>query len=406
MSVYLGIDWSQRKHDAAFLNDAGACLAQLTIAHSPDGFVKLDDTRARLGLQPDQCVVGLETAHNVLVDFLWDRGYERLFVVPPNVVKTNRGRYRQSGARTDLSDALVLADLLRTDRGRLHPWFPDSALTRQIRAKVILTGYLTRSIRSLSNRLRAVLVRYHPGASVVFRKLTSAITLAFIQAYPTPEAARRLTWDEFHAFGRAHRYPNSRNLHQCFARLQEAHPEASPDTVLVYQDEAPLLAGMLQDMLNAKKTTLAELAVLFDQHPDREIFASLPGAADFLAPALLSKFGDDRLRFPKPANVQALAGTCPVTKASGKRRFVHFRYACDREFRHIAQQWARSSLKQSAWANAYFATVRPRCRSASHAYRCLANRWLAVAWKLWQTHQAYDETYHHQQRMLRSRPKL
>jgi len=43
--------------------------------------------------------------------------------------------------------------------------------------------------------------------------------------------------------------------------------------------------------------------------------------------------------------------------------------------------------------------------SDHHAYRCLGNRWLAIAWKLWQTGQTYDETYHLQQRALRSRPK-
>jgi transposase len=55
----------------------------------------------------------------------------------------------------------------------------------------------------------------------------------------------------------------------------------------------------------------------------------------------LAKFGDDRQRFPTPSSVQALAGTCPVTERSGKRKVIKFRQACDREFRYIAQQWAR-----------------------------------------------------------------
>ena len=88
---------------------------------------------------------------------------------------------------------------------------------------------------------------------------------------------------------------------------------------------------------------------------------------DFLAPVLLAKLGVDRQRFPEPANVQALASTCPVTKASGKRKVVFFRYACDREFRHIAQQLARCSLSVSVWANTYWERVRPLCRSESHS---------------------------------------
>jgi hypothetical protein len=33
----------------------------------------------------------------------------------------------------------------------------------------------------------------------------------------------------------------------------------------------------------------------------------------------------------------------------------------------------------------------------------LGNRWLAIAWKLWQTRQEYDQTYHLQQRTQRAK---
>jgi transposase len=150
---------------------------------------------------------------------------------------------------------------------------------------------------------------------------------------------------------------------------------------------------------------LRELRSLLARHPDAAVFSSLPGAEDLLAPSLLAKFRDDRGRFSSPASVQALAGTCPVTKSSGKRRTVSFRYACDREFRQIAVQRARCSLHQSPWANAYFENARPHCRTQSHAFRCLANRWLAIAWRLWQTGEPYDEGRHLRQRALRSVPR-
>jgi len=405
MKVYLGIDWGHKKHDAMFLNQVGACLAQLSIPHNPQGFLQLDYTREQLGVSQDDCIVGLETAHNLLIDFFWDRGYQQVYVVPPSVTRSNRGRYRSSGARSDPTDAFVVADILRTDQGRLQPWFPDSQLTREIRAKVSLIGHLTGNIISLSNRLREVLWRYHPAAAEVFSDLTTQIALAFVRAYPTPQEATSLSFDQFQAFARKHHYPNPRALTRCFARLQVAQPQANPETVLVYQGEAPLLAELLLPMIQAKKRALEELQILFKAHPDHPIYNSLPGAGDLLAPSLLAKFGDDRKRFPTPTSVQALAGTSPVTEASGKWKVIKFRFACDREFRHIAQQWARCSLKQSVWANAYYDQVRPHCRSKSHAYRCLANRWLAIAWKLWQSHEPYDEAYHLRQRALRSQAR-
>lgn len=404
MPVYIGIDWSEDKHDVVFLNEAGAVLAQLSMSHSPEGLLNLEKTRLYAGLELEDCWVALETAHNLVIDFLWSRGYQQVYVIPPSVIKSCRGRYGSSGARNDPKDGRLIADVLRTDRARLHPWRPDSLLTRQMRAKVSLINHLTRSTVRLSNRLRAVLLRYYPVAVEVFSSLTVQTALYFLQSYPTPQSAARLNFPEFEAFARQQGYRQPQKLAECFARLQRAYPEATPETVLVYQDQVPLLASSLLTTVQAKNQVLGELKSLFEQHPDRAIFGSLPGTGKLLAPALLAKFGDDRQRFPTPASVQALAGTCPVTDQSGKRRVIKFRKGCDRQFRRLVQEWARHSLEKSVWANAYWQQIRPHCDSNSHAYRCLGNRWLAIVWKLWQTRQAYDEAYHLRQRAIRSKP--
>ncbi len=405
MSILIGIDWSENKHDVEFMNESGAAVAKLTIPHSADGFLKLEATRQQLSVAPQECLVALETAHNLLIDFLWSRDYTQLYIVPPSVVKSSRGRYGSSGARTDASDAHLLADLLRTDRARLHAWHPGSLLIRQLRAKVSFVQHLTRQSVRLSNRLRAVLVRYYPAALHLFSDLTTQIALEFIRTYPTPEQAEALSWPEFQEFTRQHHYPQPKKVRECFARLQQDQPTASAETIQVYQEEAVQLATLLLSVVKAKQATLRQVQHLFQQHPDHAIFEALPGAGDLLAAALLAKFGDDRQRFPTAASVQALAGTCPVTDRSGKHTVIRFRQACDREFRDIAQQWARLSLAESTWAQAYFNQVRPHCRSDSHAFRCLANRWLAIVWKLWQTHQTYDEAYHLKQRAVHSKPR-
>lgn len=405
MSIYIGIDWSEAKHDVVFLNEAGATMAQLTMAHTLEGLGNLEKTRQYLGVSREECWVALETAHNLVIDFLWEQGYRQVYVIPPSVIKSCRGRFGQSGARTDRHDGRLIADVLRTDRPRLQVWQPDSALTRQMRAKVGLLIHLSRNCTRWSNRLRAVLLRYYPAGLVAFGNLSSQISLRFLLTYPTPQAAANLTWTEFESFAQQQGYSHRQQLPTYFARLQQPYPEANPETILAYQDEAVLLAQTLLHLVQAKNRTLTELQSLFDRHPDREIFASLPGTGKFLAPALLTKFGDHRQRFTTAASVQALAGTCPVTDQSGKRKLVKFRVGCDREFRWIVQQWARSSLAQSIWANAYWQQIRPRCHSDNHAYRCLGNRWLAIAWKLWQSGQTYDETYHLQQRAQRSKPR-
>jgi len=126
MQVYIGIDWSESKHDIVIMNEAGAAIARQTVPHSSEGFLKLEDMCQNLEVSPADCLFGLETAHNMVIDFLWSRSYTNVYVIPPSVVKSTRGRYGQSRARTDQSDAFLLADLLRTDR---HP--PTTLASRQ-----------------------------------------------------------------------------------------------------------------------------------------------------------------------------------------------------------------------------------------------------------------------------------
>jgi len=159
------------------------------------------------------------------------------------------------------------------------------------------------------------------------------------------------------------------------------------------------------EMVQQKTQLLLDIQLKYLQHPDYAIYHSLPAAGSYLEPALLAKMADDRKRFPTPEVVQAVAGTCPVTKQSGKSRQVTFRYACDHEFRQIVQQWAKLSVQASPWAAGYYQMVRPHCRTENEAYRKLANRWLEVLWKLWQTHLPYDEHKHLSSHARRVQPK-
>jgi hypothetical protein len=263
-----------------------------------------------------------------------------------------------------------------------------------MKAKLSLIDSLTKAITAHSNRLRAVLLRYYPQALTIFGHLTSQISLQFLMTFPTPAALTDLSYADFARFCQEHTYKRSDYIAKAYAALQQAVPEADPVMVRAYQDETPLLAQILLTLVTNKQLAIRETQTLFGQHPDHAIFASLPGAGNLLAPKLLVIFGDDRARFPCPQAIQSLAGTCPVTKQSGKKKTVRFRQACNRDFRHATQQFAISSVKQSVWAAGYFSDARSRGLPKNQVYRALANRWLAIAWHLWQTRQLYDEAYH------------
>jgi transposase len=403
--LLIGDDWSKDYHTICFMNpQTGGALASFDVPQSSTGFACVCAEREKLGYPPQDCCVGIETAHNLIVDYYLARNYH-LFVIPPSVTKATQKRYRNSGAYTDQSAAFILADLLRTDRARFTPWRPHGELVVRMQAKVRLLKTLSQDIVRNSNRLQAVLLRVNPLPIDLFSKLTTEICLHFLIRYPTHQAIQALTLDDLRAFCAEQAYSHPQRVPKLYAHLQTQMPAPSQAVSLAYADYIRFLAQTLLALVQHRQLLLRELRQLFRQHPDHTIFASLPGAGKVLAPSLLVKFGDDRDRFPSPASVQGLAGTCPVTKRSGKRKWVHFRTACDKEFRWIATQFAMETLRESSWAIAYHSQLLQRGITGSHAIRCLANRWLAIIWKLWQTRQPYDESYHLKQRYQRHRPQ-
>ena len=75
-------------------------------------------------------------------------------------------------------------------------------------------------------------------------------------------------------------------------------------------------------------------------HPDFFIFNSLPGAGPVMAPRLLAAFGSQRERYRSAREIQSFSGIAPVTESSGKRKWVHFRWACPKFLRQSFHEWA------------------------------------------------------------------
>lgn len=413
MSTLIGIDWAKDEHYVYIMNQHGAQIARLAIPHLVKGFSQLQRQVDKLSVPASDCLVGLETAHSLLIDFLCSCGYQ-VFVIPPSVVSSSRPRLRASQAHDDPSDAFLIADLLRTDRHRFAPWKPDGQLVQTMKAKLNLIDSLTKTITAHSNHLQAVLFRYFPQPLDLFSDVKTQIALHFLQAYPTPNAAQALSYSDFAAFCRTHHYTHPERLPDIHPHLSLPAPQPHPAVVSAYKSETVFLAQLLLQLVRHKSQLISQVQGLFLQHPDHPIFASLPGAGKLLAPkpsvlgpedpGLLVMFGDHRGRFPSPAAIRALAGTCPLTIKSGHKKLVRFRKACNRAYRHAAQQFAIASVSQAEWAAAYFARCRSRGHSKNHAYRCLANRWLGIIWTLWQTGQLYDAAYHLLQIQRHRRP--
>jgi hypothetical protein len=124
MNLYIGIDWSSTKHDAVITNEQKARVAMLTFPHSVAGFAQFDALRDTTGVAASDSVIGIETASTLLIDFLWDHGYDTVYIVPPLLVKTRRRGAAITNMTNRLIRDIVLPSLEWTDDGKTSFLWP------------------------------------------------------------------------------------------------------------------------------------------------------------------------------------------------------------------------------------------------------------------------------------------
>jgi transposase len=389
---FAALDWASDHHDVVVVDRSGALVAEFRFAHTADGWAEFTQK-----MQPFAgCPLALETSSGPAVDQLLQRGWT-LYPVNPKAAERYRERKAPSGTKTDRHDAWSLADALRTDG---HGWrllrAQDEA-TATLRALCRDEMSLIEQRTALVNQLQAALYEYYPAALQAFDDWTMPCAWALVQQFPTPVAlqnAGKRRWEKFlhtHRLWRRDTAP---------ARLELfAHAHALPASAPICTAKS-LLATSLVKVLQALQSQLDEyrrrITEVFTQHPDHEIFGSLPGAGEKLAPRLLGELGAVREIYPDADALCCQAGVSPVSFQSGKIDKARIRWACDVTLRHTVHLWADCSRKKSPWARAYYARKREQGQDHASALRCLGKRWLKILWRLWTDRQTYDEARHQQ----------
>jgi transposase len=392
--LFAGLDWAAQTHALCVIDEHGAVRERFEVAHSTTGLQELLGRLRGIARDAAQLAVAIERPSGLLVDTLVEAGYP---VVPihPNVVKATRPRYRSHGAKSDASDAYLLADLLRTDGARFEALKPQSDAIRALRALVRGRDDLVTTRVQLANQLRSLLESFWPGAAAIFADIDSPIALAFIQRYPTPQAASHLAEKRLASFLAQQRYSGRRTPAELLERLRAAPAGHSGELELEAKGE---LARALARTLEPLVAQLAELSARLEhtivELPDGHIVMSLPRAGRLCAAQILAELGDVRERYPTDDQLAAEAGVCPVTYQSGKSRSVTFRWACNHRLRRAVTCLADNSRHACPWAASRYTAARARGCDHPHAVRILARAWIRVLWRLWTDRCVYDPAQH------------
>jgi hypothetical protein len=392
---FMGCDWATRHHDVVVLDREGRIVLDLQISHTAEGWRHLRDQLVHLA-GPDLRVVAvtIETTCGPAVEQLLALGCS---VYPLNSKAGERYRDRKapSGVKTDHLDALSFADALRTDG---HAWRPlnredprcrSCGFCAEMRSSSSSSGppWSTSCARHWRNTTQRFSKRLMIGSC----RLPGTLWNGF----PTPQELKKAgkrQWEKFLHTHRLYRSSTYAKRLEIFGRATEfcgSQAVTNAKSIL-----AVAVAKQLRVLEQQLRVYRDQITLLFREHPDHDLFGSLPGVGEKLGPRLLSECGDDRGRFEGHEALQSYAGTAPISFQSGQVHRVLFRRACNKHLRAAVHLWADLSRAQCTWAQVYYEQKRREGKSHACALRCLGQRWLKILWKMWQTKQPYDEQLH------------
>jgi transposase len=390
--IFVGDDWAEDHHDVYAMGEGGERLAARRLPEGLAGIRQLHELIAAHAEEPEQVVIGIETDRGLWVGALTAAGYQ-VYAVNPMAAARYRDRHHVSGAKSDASDAKLLADLVRTDRHNHRRVAGDSddaeAVKVLARAHQSLIWARTRHTNALRNALR----EYYPAALVAFEDLAHGDALGVLNRAPTPELGAQLPLSVIQsALKRGGRQRNvAARARQVQAALRTEQLTTPAAVSAAFGATTRATVGIIAELNRQIAELETSLAEHFETHPDADIYRSLPGLGVVLGARVLGEFGDDPNRYTDAKSRKNYAGTSPLTVASGKKHAVLARHVRNRRLYDAIDQWAFCAISHSPGARAFYDQHRAAANTHHQALRALGNRLVGILHGCLRHHSPYNE---------------
>jgi transposase len=397
MEVFCGIDWAEDHHDIALVDAAGQLLARRRISDDAAGLAALLGLLAGHGdSAEDPIAVAIETPRGLLTACLRATG-RKVYPINPMAVSRYRDRHSIAGRKSDHGDAVVLANILRTDRHAHRPLPADTELAQAIAVLARAQQDAIWARTTAHNKLRTCLREYFPGFLAAFAEARGGITRpearTILAAAPTPAAAAKLTLTQLRSL--LTKAGRQRGIDTEATRLRQAFRAPQMRQLPLVEDAMGHQALALVRQLDAACAAAdgLEHATIesFNQHPDAGIITSFPGLGPLTGARVLAETGDDRSRFADAKGLKAYAGAAPITRASGKTRAVLHRRVKNQRLAATGYTWAFAALTASPGARAHYDRRKADGDRHAAAQRNLFGRLLGCLHHCLATAQHYNE---------------
>ncbi len=391
-AAFIAIDWADQQHVFSLKAADQTKKETGTLEQKPEiiglWVAKLQE---RFGGRP--VAVALEQSRGALIHALLAYDFIVLYPIHPTTVAKFREAFRFSGAKSDPLDTDQILEILTKHLDLLKPINPDTPETR-------LLGRLVQDRRKAvdlrTSHIQACLAglkEYFPQAiELVNGNLSSRLACDFLMKWPTFEAFQQAKPSTLKRFYYGHNI-RSPEVIQKVLNLATTAKALTTDPAIVESGSrlSQMYAQLIQTLNPVIEDYDQRIKKVFHDHPEAPLFSKLPGAGPALAPRLLAAFGTDRSRYETAGNVQTFSGISPVTRSSGKTRFVYFRHACPKFLRQTFHEFARLSLPKCQWARNYVEYYTGKGKKYHTIIRALAFKWIRILFGCWKHRKPYDD---------------
>lgn len=314
---YLGIDIAKHNHVASLIDGSGKVVIKtIKFTNDTEGYQKLVTLVTTAVPDINNIAVAMEaTGHYWLSVFsaLIDDGF-LVSVYNPFQIKSFRGAYHNRPQKTDVIDAIIIANYIRVFGGDVTglPSEPMMSLKQLTRYR----SGLVQNISAAKNQVTSILDKIFPEFNSLLSNTFGETGKAILQVAPTPEMVLALSDKKLLKIVSC----ASRGHHkQDFAdrlRVAAGNSFGIKLTTKACAFELKQLINTIIFLEEQVGELDAEIKAIYSELD--EFLTTIPGIGDVLAPVILAEIGDIE-RFADPAKLVAFTGIDPSTNQSGQK---------------------------------------------------------------------------------------
>lgn len=389
-TLFIGIDWADQKHDCHII-DADGNESAMELPHTPES---INEWIAKMTekAQGGKIAIMLEQSKGPLIHALMFRENIVLYPINPKQLARYRESYPGGAGKSDPTDALYLAKLLRERIESLKAWLPDDEQTRLLNRLCEQRRFVVGNQTKLRQQLISVLKQYFPAVLQLFGQSHQlSLLLAVLKRWPAPKQLRSADRRLIVRVLREHGVRNDERQKEVINSIRRSQLLCDDDALIIPMAmTAKHLAQQIEQSVKTIEQFEEKIGEAFKAHEDSPLFASLKGAGPALAPRLLCAFGSQRDRWSNADELASFSGIAPITRQSGKQRHVQRRYACPKYLRQTFHEFAVAARIWCPWTKARYQMLRDQGMKHHAAIRKLARCWIRILYRVWKTKTPFD----------------